>query len=376
MAYSTSYRAPQNTAKRRKLSPKALVLLLLVVALLAAAIFGFAVLTGTSPALNWVSVPAIGRADRIEPFKDGFVSFSQGNLVYWNARGSAVWTRPVTAAEIGLRTSADLIILYSNNFVTVLDANGQQTFQKQLDRYVVGADAMGERVAILTADTTAASLQVYNLNGDVVDEIQLDPSATFDFGIASQDKLWTLQTDLSGSALKTILTTYKPGESTTGIVTGDQLLYDAEFYQNQTFLVGSRNVLCYNDVGESQKSEFVYGWKLEDVWRGKKDIAFAFSDVAASEEEQTASGSINYVKVVKGKSDAVTYKAPKDTLAVCMGEEKVHFITPSAVETVYLANGERKNVALPDSIEAVRVLSGVPGVIVYKGESSYYLPLP
>ncbi len=304
---------------------------------------------------------------------DGLVSFDGQKLFALTAQGRTKWSQPLSNPNASLSASDSLAVVYTQTQIYIFDDTGKLTFSDKVNETIRQVRCGKTHVAVLTEGETP-SVRVIDKEGRFIDAKPFQGVSVLDFGFYTDtDQLYSMTLDAYAATPYTAVTTYEPGKLTTGQITfADELIYRAVFHKNSAAFVGTQNVTWAAQaaaITETGKT-LVYGRQsmAQGVYNDRIYLALAPVD----EAERESGVQTLYLQTADSQREVhLPVRAP----FVCIFQDAVFAVGPSAVMRVPLAEGAVTQRDLPLHVERVLGVTRLGSLVVSSGGSLYSLAL-
>lgn len=311
--------------------------------------------------------------------------FATSNSIYYmqgttlccsDLKGNVLWSSNNNSDRLEISGSDSFICAYNENVAIVTGPNQEARFTVTPTDYKIEKVVCGKDVIVLLteAENGEKYLRAFDVNGNDIQRTEIADGELLGFGINGEaDNLWTLMLDPNGVEPVSRITISNPAQNKmTGIIeVSDQLIYDVYFGKNNAYLMGTNNMLRYDEYNEKKSETLIYGLKCIDIVEMEAESVFACIQTDLREGDD-----IYNVHVIDSKGDS----NPSDTIiqlpsgvknVMLLGDRLVCFTENSMYK--YRFSGEFESVTeLETSVTDVRKLnenlllvSTVDGVYLY-----------
>lgn len=347
-------------SRNRRQTTVRLLLLILSPIVLGLLIFGAVQLFNKTSAPFTVTGLALSPSDTYAYNGSGILYIQDNKLWYKDFSDEKKdYSKALSAAEVGLMASPNLSALYNSTAVQLIGANEPLALSGEVQAVRCGSN----HIAVLLRDSAGnLSISAFSSTGAQVDQLDFSSSFLVDFGFASKssDAMWTITLDTTGEVPVNTITTYDLSKATTtGVMTVQgQLVEELCFTGSSIFAVGTKNILRYNSVGNSEVYRLlVYGWELSDFSSGGASPMFLFTPrdkanlgtvrLYCVQETEAAGEKVSTVRLPQGVHTA--FLAGGNLIAVAPTEVYIYSSSGSLESTYPLENATSGAVKLSDT---------------------------
>ena len=268
---------PTGQGAKRRLTPKGLLAVIALLAVVAAAgIFGLTRIKG-SPAASLTKLP-FGASSEYGFTSSGMLYIEGSTLTYASLKGEKLWEMPVSET-CRIAAGDTYAVLYTDTAVQAVGTDGAALFPSQEFSGTVLSVRCGKNyIAVLKSEESGAKLiYLYDLTGARTDRLELKSNALLDYGFEpSRDTLWTLMVNTNGSTPVSTVSTYNAANhSDTGAMTKEGELFErVRFLGGKTYAAGTNHLFSYTSTGKEEASRLIYGWRVLDETGSTKTPTF------------------------------------------------------------------------------------------------------
>lgn len=292
-------------AKNRGFTIRRILLLLGILLLLVASIYGITRLVGKQDTLGDLVLMPFSAMDQYAYTGSGFYYIDEdaSALKYYDiANPESESTLSLGSSEVQIAANGSLAVIYNSAAVHIVGQSTPIDDAGQVQRVKCGA----QHIAVTRLINGAESLHIYDNNGIAVDVINMGSSTMLlDYGFGTDngtESLWTLVMDTSASEPVSTITIYSytaSGPSMTGIITvQSQLAEEIVFSPSSIFVLGTNQLIRYDRAVSTESYRLlIYGYKYEDYSAGASKPLFLLTPRISAEESTTASPYYQSVKL-------------------------------------------------------------------------------
>lgn len=337
----------------------------LVISLLVAIVYPY--LVPASVVLSKAPIPSGASA---AAFRGGVAVLQDASLVYYRANGTKQWS---AAAEglAGLACGTNYIAAYSSSDVRGFQAGGREMFSYRAEQPIVGVRCSDAGVLLLLAQDGNYTLVMLDLSGRETERIALGTETVVDFHYNESNKsIWVMALLKNVVVPQTQITIYK-SKAISGIINiYDQTATGILQKENQFLVVGTDQVLCYNEMWKVQYQHLVYGWHMLDG-----DFVKNRAYILLGTNSGSALSAVRVLAPAQSNTTDVTVRMEPGCFEALLYNGKVYSVLPETVE-VYSLSGQKEcsyNLRIP--VEDVRPLDGNL-CLATSGGQTYIMQLP
>ncbi len=356
--------------RKRRLSVRGLVALLLLLAVLAAAvIFGVTRIKG-SPADSMIELPFSSGAEYGITDK-GIMTIGGEKLIYSNLTGEVEWEVPLTISGCRLSTGGKYAVLYTDTVVQAVSGSGATLFPSlEFSGRVLSVRCGADVIAVLKEeDDSSRFIYLYDLAGSRLDRLELKSNALLNYGFDdSRGLLWTLMVNTEASVPVCTVGTYNVAtHSDTGAMTNEgQLIERVYFSDSKTYVCGTNHLIVYGSTGKEESTTLIYGWRTLDFLPGKSPMAI----LSMRQESSAVSFAAKVLDIASGKEYG--FRLPANTLGAFFYDGKVLVVLPSKL-VYYSQKGEYlSEIPLSETADGAELIKG--RVLLTSGDKLFLLP--
>lgn len=322
------------TVKNRKKLVMSLVMMLLALALLIGATAGVIALIKGRNKSGELEALDFSPEDSYVSTGSGVLYLSGGKLTYKDISNKKNdFSLTVSTDGVKIAGYGSTAAVYNASAMQIVGASSPVEFSGQVMDVKCGSAHVA---ALHLSASGTTSLIIYDIKGNLVDEIEFGARYLMNFGFygGNGSLLWTLELDTSGSVPNSTLTTYDLAKgTTTGVIPiYGQLAERIVMTGSSTYVCGTNSLVRYKDNSEVYRIQ-VYGWELLDVSTESSKPMFLY-------RPRSDEGQISTVEI---------YTVAEEDLA---NETKRQLQLPEGTFAAYLSGG---NVAAfaPDGVSVI-----------------------
>jgi len=298
----------------------------------------------------------------VYPFNDGYITSNGVYIRAYDQKNAQRWEFAPDSGDVQFSASDNLVALWKDEGLYILDSDGQSTYSGRLSQPISQVRCGISQVAVQFKD--GDSVQILSRDGNTVDTLELENLSILDFGFhSSNDLVWVMALDNSGTIPISYVNTYQPGKLSTGSHKfNDQIVYKALFDQNTSYLVTSRYLRV---SAETDSDILIYGWQYLDSAATRDGTALLFTRT-----NQISNPSD--IKVICGSAE-YDLRFPTDCMHVVAGDKYIYGVGPNAVYRMAYEDG-----ASPQSFPTQIPINGIVaqlenGRLLVESENMVYM---
>ena len=275
-------------------------------------------------------------------------------------KGDVLWSVKFTAGAANVSVGDNLICVYSSDFATVLDSNGNHLYTLPSGEFKTKSAACGQNyTAFLSQTENAQYLRVFDKEGSEIYRGEYPDTEILEYGFyGSNDMLYTLTLDTTGISPVSRVSTVSPASKTlTGTVeVSDQLVRDIKFLNTDMILCGTSTLAVYDNFGNQVDSKMIYGLTGSDSTITENGYIYAFLPKSIS--ELTTSCTVRIIGSVSGNDIDTNIQLPPGVEGAYVSKDKLYAVLSQSVYVYKLTGEFEKAVEAPAQITGVSKLSG------------------
>jgi len=318
---------------------------------------------------------SINQQDEYIPYKEGLLLFNQQSIRYVDRKASTLWDTKINLSDCKISVSDKIIAVYNELKCQVYNTAGKLIFEKESSSPILSVRTGNNYFIIQTMNSNNIPfLTIYDTNGKVIDEIKFPDQAIVDYGFyGSQDMLWVINLDNRGTVPVSIISTYNPGKSITGIISvNDQIIYRVLFSQDTMIAVGTRSILCYNYMGEQISEQSVYGWTLLQQNAGNPTKMLFVPAQSLDEGQDRAFSSI---RVISMDGTELSLTLPFESYSAYVTQQSVYCFSNRSIFYYNIKNGKKEKTNFPFAVDKVKASDDGKGFFFLRGNTIYFYPI-
>ena len=298
-----------------------------------------------------LSLPCYAHQD-VTVFRDGVLYYDGASIHFVNAGGGIEWSHS-TGDNASFTVSDSQIIIWRGFHLTILNANGDPSYDQDMTETIQFARIGSNHAAIITGEPLTPTVYVKDLQGAQMDtEVsRFDGHYLLDCGFygARDEYLWTLSYDFYNPVVSSVLHTFQVGQMNTGIATITPHLPDKVLYLNNmlnVFTTQQMYTFDYKGVKDTENTMLVYGWKYIDHDAASRDNAnILLAPAKQADETQTMTD----LRVLSTTLDR-RFTLPSPCFGAAIRSDRIFAFSPEYIYSGHL-NSQRfyaHDVPLPD----------------------------
>lgn len=339
------------TVKNRKKLIMRLGLLILAALLVIGLIVGGILLFTGSHSSTELEEMAFSPEDLYIATGTGILSLTDGQLTYRDLSDKGKnYSLSVASEGVKLSGYGSTAVVYNAAAMQIVGASAPVEFSGQ----VMDVKCGSSYVAVMHISASGAtSLLLYNIKGNLRDELSFEGQYLIDFGFYGTEGnlLWTLELDTTGSIPNSTLTTYDLNKgTTTGVIPiQGQLPEHIEMTSASTYVCGTNSLIRYQDSTEAYRI-LVYGWELLDVSTATGKPMFLYTP--RDEDGYLSVAEIRTVAEADVASETKRQiQLQDDAFAAFLSSGRVVSFTPSGA-VIAAADGTKEKMEFPFTAES------------------------
>lgn len=325
---------------------------------------------------NYTALP-VSNVEYIETVGDSVVVYDGSTINRYSSHGEAMWGEGVlVGANYTVNTNEHGIVLYKGNSFSVLRLSDHQNlYSNNLESDIISAKLGSRYLAVLYGEDDNCIARICDMDGRVQDEITFESQVVVDYGFFSDGSLfWVMAMDTSGTVPTCTVTTYRLSRRSMlgSISDAEQVIYHAQFEDDNICLVGEDYIKHYDDVGneKSDARTLVYGWYLMDVAESSGSAMMVF----VPESQATNTPSISDVRLVSGAADNIVRMPFAAKILLAKGNILYGF-SDTYVMIGSLSADRVKAYQLPVSVDEVAGVTDDQVAVIYSNNVYYLVAL-
>ena len=285
------------------------------------------------------------------------------------------WSVGLFSEKVWLAVSRNAVAAYDETAIHVYDREGAALFECTFQQAVCHVACSKNRIAVLLEDEEGVfSIFVTDLSGQTVDTITDVPGRyVMDIGFFGEDSLYALALDTSGASPISCISTYKPGQAVTGVITSEGQLIEKLILTNDgIYAIGTSHMIEYAHTGEEISNLLIYGWQFQSYNMADGAPVAALAPRSQLEEETR----ISTMRIVALPDYDMPVFLPPGCLAIVAGKDKFFCFTKN---TAYAYNNDGillKSYELPIEVDNAYPAMDGTAVVLIHGEECHISPLP
>ena len=273
---------------------------------------------------------------------EGFYYTDGASLAYVNkAKLNKPVTRTISTSDIDIAASPSFALLYNRSALHVVSAADPIEISCAIETVKCGAQHFA---ALCEEADGTETLKVYNMRGDMVDELMFRSGYLVDYGFETRggETLWTLELNTSATLPRMTITTYDmQRHATTGMISIQNMIAEnIVFSQKGLFVVGTSGIIRYDRATNTEKYRAMcYGRRLIDSSTQCSKPLFIFAERGAPEKGGTV---FLYSLADDDVADTAIHalQLPENALGAFAMKGRLVIVTPEGV-TYYTATGKK-----------------------------------
>lgn len=323
------------------------------------------------------SVMPVSNVEYIETVGDSVVVYDGSTINRYSSHGDEMWDGGVlVGANYTVDTNSHGIVLWKGNSFSVLRLSDHQNlYSNNLDSDIISAKLGSKYLAVLYGEDDNCKARICDMDGRVQDEITFESQVVVDYGFFSDGSLfWVMAMDTSGTVPTCTVTTYRLSRRSMlgSIADGEQVVYHAQFENDNICLVGEEYIKRYDEVGNEQpdRRTLVYGWYLMDV----ADSSASPMMVFVPDTQATNTPTISDVRLISGATDNIV-RMPFACRRLFAKGERLYGFSDTYVMTGSLHSDAVKAYQLPITVEDVIGITDDHVAVIYSNNMYYLVAL-
>lgn len=325
---------------------------------------------------EFVALP-VSNVEAIETVGESVVVYDGSTVNRYSSHGDAMWGEGVlVGANYTLDANEHGIVLYKGNSFSVLRLSDHQNlYSNNLEADIISAKLGSKYLAVLYGEDDNCIARICDMDGRVQDEITFESQVVVDYGFFSDGSLfWVMAMDTSGTVPTCTVTTYRLSRRSMlgSISDAEQVVYHAQFENDNICLVGEDYIKHYDNVGNEKSDErtLVYGWYLMDVTDSTDSTMMVF----VPETQATNSPSISDVRLIDGATDNIV-RMPFAARSLIAKENSLYGFSDAYVMIGSLTADTVKAYQLPVSVDEVVGVTDDRVAVIFSNNIYYLVAL-
>lgn len=381
MQRSQRYRDQQAADRKKRRIRNIIIFSVLLVVL----IVGLVLVLRSMGSTTGVTVtPLPCRADQdVTIFGENVLYYDNASIHCVSPGGGIRWSFPVGYGA-SFAVSDSVLVVWNGNQLYIVDKNGKPTYNDSMSQDIQFARAGDKYVAVVIGEDTAPDLIIKRLDGSQVDE-EIDAFShlmLLDVGFYGEEDqyMWTLAMDVYGTAINTMMNTFRVGSMNTGEVNlGSFLAYKVLFSNNKLLVFTTQQMYVYDYKATQNQSEtqLVYGWQLIDSCDVRNHDANLL--LATNAQLNGNAQVLQDLRVISGTTDR-RYTLPSSCVGAGITENNLYAVSSGFVYRADLNNRRFYGyvLPLPENVEATGFVGLTSGgrAVIECGDQVYAITLP
>ncbi len=312
------------------------------------------------------------------------IYYIKDNVLYCtDLSGKELWSQSYDISSLEIVGSDTFICVFNEKTAIVTGPNQEKRFTVTPRDYIIKGAYCGNDVIVFLTETReqepATFLRAFDINGNDLQRFEIADCELLQYGLSGKiDNLWTLVLDCTGIEPISRITVSNPAQNKmTGIIEiSDQLVYRLIMGDNNMYLMGTNNLVQYNNFNEKLSETLIYGLKCVDSVEIKQNNAttgvflFVSNDIGPGDDIFN----VHLMTSQNGKSpSSVLLQLPKGIRDVFLSKDRIICFGDSSIY-LYKHNGEfDTEIRLESRVTDVRkltdeliLISEEDGVYLYK----------
>ena len=337
---------------------------------------------GSTREISAASLPCSAEQD-VTVFGENILYYDGISIHCMGPSGGIKWSFPVGGGA-SFSASDTHLVIWAGSQLFIVDSNGKPSYNENMNDAVQFARVKDNYCAVVIGSDTSPDLIIKSLDGTQVDEEAeaFNGMMLLDVGFYGDNDqyLWTLAMDVYGTAINTMMNTFRVGSMNTGEVNlGEYLTYKVLYADGKlhVFTTQQMYVYDYKAVQDQSATQLVYGWQLIGSYVPQRGSSLML--LAPTAQLNGTSQTITDLRILTGNLDR-RYTLPSACVGAAVQGSNLYAIS---ADYLYRANVDTQRfygyaLPLPDDRRATGFIGLTTNgrAIVVSGGSVYSVSLP